>query len=55
MIERIIAETAAMSLGACGELLSRAIAVLADDREADFLGVAIRLVEALPGDPARPT
>jgi hypothetical protein len=55
MIERIIAETAAMSLGACGELLSRAIAVLADDREADFLGAAIRLVEALPGDPARPT
>ena len=39
-IERIIAETAAMSLG---------------DREADFLGAAIRLVEALPGDPARPT
>jgi hypothetical protein len=38
----------------CGELLSRAIAVLADDRESAFLGAAVRLVEALPGNPARP-
>jgi len=54
MIERIIAETAEMSLGACGELLGRAVVALADGREAGFLGAAIRLVEALPGDPARP-
>ena len=53
MIERVVAETAAMSLGACGELLGRAVAALADDRGGDFLGAAIRLVEALPGDPAR--
>jgi hypothetical protein len=54
MIERIIAESAAMSLGACGERLGRAVAALADVREADLLGAAIRLVETLPGDPARP-
>ncbi len=39
-----------MSLGACGELLAHAVAVLADGRTATFLGAAIRLVAALPGD-----
>jgi len=32
MIERIIVQTAPMSLGACGELLARAVAALADGR-----------------------
>ena len=54
MIERIIVQTAPMSLGACGELLARAVAALADGRTPDFVGAATTLIEALPGDPARP-
>ena len=54
MIERIIAQTAPMSLGACGELLTRAVAALADGRTPDFAAAAAALIEALPGDPARP-
>jgi hypothetical protein len=54
MIERIIAQTAPMSLGACGELLARAVAALADGCTPDFVGAATTLIEALPGDLARP-
>ena len=53
IIERLIAGTAGMSPGACGELLARAVSVQADGRTT-FVGAALRLVEALPGDPARP-
>jgi hypothetical protein len=53
IIERLIDATAEMSLGACGELLARAVAVLADGRTATFVGAAHCLVAALPGDPAR--
>jgi predicted 2-oxoglutarate/Fe(II)-dependent dioxygenase YbiX len=51
LVERIIAGTAATSLGACGDLLARAVAALPDGR--DLVGAATVLVEALPGDPAR--
>src|SRR6266446_376863 len=54
MVERIIAQTAPMSLGACGELLTRAVAALAGGRTPGFVGAAASLIEALPGDPARP-
>ena len=53
-IERLMVATAEMSLGACGELLARAVSVWVDGIDADFLGAAIRLVGALPGDPVRP-
>jgi len=53
-LEQIIAATAAMSLGACGELLGRAAAALAAKRETGLVGAATALIEALPGDPARP-
>jgi hypothetical protein len=54
MVERIIAQTAPMSLGACGELLTRVVAALAGGRTPGFVGAATSLIEALPGDPARP-
>jgi len=54
MIDRLIAATAEMSLGACGELLARAVVAPALGRKPDFGAAARRLVEALPGDPARP-
>ena len=53
LIERIIAGTAAASLGSCGNLLARAAAALPHGRLVDLLGAATALIEALPGDPAR--
>jgi len=53
LIERIVAGTAATSLGPCGNLLARAAAALPHVRPIDLLGAATALVEALPGDPAR--
>jgi len=53
MVGRLIRRTAAVSLSACGELLERALAALADGRKTDFVDAAIGLLEALPGDPAR--
>jgi predicted 2-oxoglutarate/Fe(II)-dependent dioxygenase YbiX len=53
MIEQVIAGTATMSLGACGDLLGRAVTALTDRCKADLVPAAIRLVEELPGDPAR--
>jgi predicted 2-oxoglutarate/Fe(II)-dependent dioxygenase YbiX len=53
LIERIIAGTAAASLGPCGNLLARAAAALPHGRLVDLLGAATALIEALPGDPAR--
>jgi len=54
IVERLIAATAEKSLSACGDLLMRAVPVLANGRNTDFVDAAVRLVEALPGDPARP-
>jgi hypothetical protein len=54
IIEGLIAATAERSPSACGELLSRAVAALADSRKAALAAAARRLVETLPGDPARP-
>jgi hypothetical protein len=54
-VVRLIRQTAAMSLSACGELLERAVATYADGRKTDFVGAAADLLEALPGDPAGPT
>ncbi|TVR57914.1 MAG: 2OG-Fe(II) oxygenase, partial [Candidatus Competibacteraceae bacterium] len=54
-IERIITGNAAKALGACGDLLARCAAVARETgRTADLLPAARALVEALPGDPARP-
>jgi hypothetical protein len=52
IVERLIAATAEKSLSACGDLLMRAVPVLANGRNTDFVDAAVRLVEALPGDPA---
>jgi len=52
---RLIRQTAAVSLSACGELLERAVATFADGRKTDFVDAAAGLLEVLPGDPARPT
>jgi hypothetical protein len=48
LLELIVDKTAATSFGACADLSARAAGRLADLR-----GVATRLVEAMPGDPAR--
>jgi hypothetical protein len=53
LIERIIAGTARMSLGACADLLARAVAASTGDRRAGLASAAARLVQALPGDPSR--
>ncbi len=53
LIERIVAGTAATSLGPCANLLARAAAALPDGRPLDLGGATTALIEALPGDPAR--
>jgi hypothetical protein len=47
IVERLIAATAEKSLSACGDLLMRAVPVLANGRNTDFVDAAVRLVEAL--------
>ena len=53
LIERIAAGAAAVALGACANLLARAVAEWPDGRTPGLVPAATRLVEALPGDPAR--
>ncbi len=53
LIKRIMAGPAAVSFGACANLLARAAAAWPDHRIPDLMPAATRLVEALPGDPAR--
>jgi len=53
LVERVIAGTAAVALGACANLLTRTAAAWPDHRTPDLTGAATRLIEALPGDPAR--
>ena len=53
LVEHIIAATATTSLGPCGDLMARAAAAPPHGRLPDLIGAANRLVEALPGDPAR--
>ncbi len=50
LLERIVAGSAATSLSACGDLLARAVAGQPPDRQADFRGAAVTLVDLLPGD-----
>ncbi|MGB8700209.1 MAG: 2OG-Fe(II) oxygenase [Thermosynechococcaceae cyanobacterium] len=50
LIERIVAGNAAESLSACGDLLSRSLALEDIDRKIDFIPAAKALVSALPGD-----
>ena len=52
LIERVMAGTAAVSFGACANLLARTAAEWPDHRTPDLVKAATRLVEALPGDPA---
>jgi hypothetical protein len=54
IIERLIAATAEKSPSACGALLAHAVAELADGRKAALAAAARGLVDALPGDLARP-
>ncbi len=53
LIERIVAGTAAASFGPCANLLVRAANAWPDHRLSDLMSAAVRLIEALPGDPAR--
>ncbi len=53
LVECVIAGTAAISFGACANLLARTAAAWPDHRTPDLVGAATRLIEALPGDPAR--
>src|SRR5918993_1875549 len=55
LIKRIVAGTATAAFGACADLLARAAAAWGQERAAGLAGTAIRLVEALPGDPAART
>jgi len=55
LIERVVAGRAAVSFGACANLLARAVAEWSDHRTPDLLRAATRLIEALPGDPAHAT
>jgi len=52
LIERVVAGRAAVSLGACANLLARAVAEWQDQRTPDLVRAATQLIEALPGDPA---
>src|SRR5262249_31543175 len=54
VIEHLIASHAATNLSACGDLLARSVAAWVPERAADLSRAATALVEALPGDPARP-
>jgi hypothetical protein len=53
LIERIMAGMAAVAFGACANLLARAAATWPDGRTPDLAPAAVRLIEALPGDPAQ--
>ncbi len=53
LIERVFAGTAAISFGACANLLARATAEWPDGCTPGLVPAAARLVEALPGDPAQ--
>ena len=53
LIERVFSGTAAVSFGACANLLARTAAEWPDRRTPGLVPAAIRLVEALPGDPAQ--
>ncbi len=53
LIERISVGTAAISFGACANLLARTAAEWPDHRTPDLVPAATRLIEALPGDPAQ--
>ena len=53
LIEHVMAGTAAISFGACANLLARTAATWPDQRTPDLVNAATRLVEALPGDPAQ--
>jgi len=53
LVEHVVAGTAAVSFGACANLLARTAAAWPDHRTPNLVGAATRLVEALPGDPAR--
>jgi len=52
LIGRVVAGRAAVSFGACANLLARAAAEWPDHRTPDLVRAATRLIEALPGDPA---
>ena len=53
LLKRIVAGTAATSLGACGDLLAHAVGALPEERVTDLVGAATAMVESLPGDPSR--
>jgi len=53
LLERIVVGTAGVSFGACANLLVRVPAAWPKHRTPDLAGAATRLIEALPGDPAR--
>jgi hypothetical protein len=53
LVERIVARTAAAALGACAELLRRVATGWSNARATRLASAALRLIEALPGDPAR--
>lgn len=53
LIERIVAGTASTLFAACADLLARAASAWPDMPPAHLAGAAARLIEALPGDPAR--
>jgi len=52
LVERVVAGRAAVSFGACANLLARTTAEWPDHRTPDLARAATRLIEALPGDPA---
>jgi 2OG-Fe(II) oxygenase superfamily len=53
LVERIVAEAATSSFGACADLLARTAATLGPQHVSGLAGAATRLVEALPEDRAR--
>jgi predicted 2-oxoglutarate/Fe(II)-dependent dioxygenase YbiX len=53
LVERVVAGTAGSAFGACANLLARAAAASGQEHASRLAGAAARLVEALPGDPAR--
>ncbi len=53
LVERIVAGTAPTRFGACADLLARTAAVLGPQHLSGLVGVATKLVEALPGDRTR--
>jgi hypothetical protein len=53
LLKRIVAGTAATSLGACGDLLAQAVRALPEERVTSLVGAATAMVESLPDDPSR--